>query len=84
MTGEIGKYVALDGEVKDAPWYEMYVKTPYYTAKMRAIVLTNPIYDIVIENVIGAKNETILCSTDNRNYGDTSSSKDEGKKRCSH
>ncbi|XP_041365121.1 uncharacterized protein LOC121380393 [Gigantopelta aegis] len=58
MTGEIGSYVTLDGEVKEAPWCETYIKTPYYTGKVRAMVLDNPIYDIVIGNVIGAKDAT--------------------------
>ena len=58
LTGELGSYVTLDGEVKEAPWCETYIKTLYYTGKVRAMVLENPIYDIVIGNVTGAKDAT--------------------------
>ncbi|XP_041355427.1 uncharacterized protein LOC121373051 [Gigantopelta aegis] len=58
MTGEVGSYVTLDGEVKEAPWCETYIKTPYFVGKVKAMMLENPIYDIVIGNVIGAKDAT--------------------------
>ena len=55
MTGEMGSYVGLDRVVKEQPWCEVYLRIPFYTGKVKALVFDNPIYDVVIGNIPGAR-----------------------------
>ena len=55
MTGKMGSYVGLDGVVKEQPWCEIYLRMPFYTGKVTALVFDNPIYDVVIGNIPGAR-----------------------------
>ena len=56
FTGSMGYVMAIDRALKEAPIAEIKVDTPYYTGGTQAICLRDPLFDLVIGNVPGARN----------------------------
>ena len=55
LTGEKTMCVLIDGTVRRAPVANIYVESPYLSGKVRAVCMEQPLYDIIIGNVDGAK-----------------------------
>ena len=56
FTGSMGYMMAIVRTLKEAPIAEIKVDTPYYIAVTQAICLRDPLFDLVIENIPGARN----------------------------
>ena len=56
FTGTMGYVMAIDRTLKEAPIAENKVDTPYYTGVTQAICLRDPLFDLVIGNIPGARN----------------------------
>ena len=56
FTGSVGYVMAIDRILKETPIAEIKVDTPYYTGVTQAICLRDPLFDLVIGNVSGARN----------------------------
>ena len=56
FTGSMGYVMAIDRTLKEAPIAEIKVDTPYHTGATQAICLRDPLFDLVIENIPGARN----------------------------
>ena len=56
FTCSMGYVMAIDRTLKEAPIAEIKVDTPYYTGVTQAICLRDPLFDLVIGNVRGARN----------------------------
>jgi len=50
MTGGTETCILIDGTVR-MPVAEIETETPYYTGKMKAVCMENPLYDLIIGNV---------------------------------
>ena len=44
-------YLKIDGTVRRTPVAEIEIETPYYTGKVKAVCMDNPLYDVIIGNV---------------------------------
>ena len=56
FTGSMGYVMAIDRILKEAPIAEIKVDTSYYTGVTQAICLRDPLFDLVIGNIPGARN----------------------------
>ena len=56
FTGSMGYVMAIDRTLKEAPITEIKVYTPYYSRVTQAICLRDPLFDLVIGNISGARN----------------------------
>ena len=56
FTGSMGYVMSIDRTLKEAPIAEIKVDTPYYTGVTQAICLRDPLLDLVIGNIPGARN----------------------------
>ena len=56
FTGSMGYVMAIDRTLKKAPIAEIKVDTPYYMGVTQAICLRDPLFDLVIGNIPGARN----------------------------
>ena len=56
FTGSMGYVMATDRTLKETPIAEIKVDTPYYTEATQAICLRDPLFDLVIGNIPGARN----------------------------
>ena len=56
FTGIMGYVMAIDRILKEAPTAEIKVDTPYYTGVTQAICLRDPLFDLVIGSIPGARN----------------------------
>ena len=54
FTGEHRKYVLMDGTVRCAPIAKVEVCTPFYNGILSALVVRNPVADLIIGNIDGA------------------------------
>lgn len=52
-NGQEGKMILADNTIRKAPMAEVFIDTPYYTGKVRALCLPNPMYDIILGNIQG-------------------------------
>ena len=52
----MGYVIAIDRTLKEAPIAEIKVDTPYYTGVTQAICLRDPLFDVGIGNIPGARN----------------------------
>ena len=62
LTGSMGCVMAIDRTLKEAPIAEIKVDTPYYTGVAQAICLQDPLFDLVIKNILGARNPDSRCA----------------------
>ena len=51
MTGGTETCILIDGTVRRTPVAEIEIETPYYTRKVKAVCMENPLYDAIIGNV---------------------------------
>ena len=56
FTGSMGYVMVIDRTLKDALIVEIKVDTPYYTGVAQAVCLQDPLFDLVIGNIPGARN----------------------------
>ena len=70
-TGEIQRCIFIDGSVHTFPMAEVYLDTPYFSGHTKAIVIEDPLYPVIIGNVVGVKMEGILqgCQNDKDRKG---------------
>ena len=50
MLGKFGLIKLATNEVRETPLASIYIDTPYYKGHVDALVLENPIYDLIIGN----------------------------------
>ena len=55
----MGYVMAIDRTLKEAPIAEIKLDTPYYTRVTQAICLRDPLFDLVIGNIPGARNPDV-------------------------
>ena len=55
FTGETQMCLLIDGTIRKVPVAEIQVCSPYFTGKVRALCMDNPLYDLIIGNIPGAK-----------------------------
>ena len=54
-TGDKQVCVLIDGTARSVPIATVEVSSPYFSGKVNALCMTNPIYDLIIGNIAGAK-----------------------------
>jgi len=57
MTGGTETCILIAGTVRRTPVAEIEIETPYYTGKVKAVCMDNPLYDVIIGNVPGVSDE---------------------------
>ena len=55
FTGEMGHIMTVDRTIKRAPMAEVEVDTPFYVGTVKALCSQNPLFDLIIGNVPGAR-----------------------------
>ena len=55
FTGEMGRIMMMDHTIKRAPMAKVEVDTPFYVGTVEALCLEEPLFDIIIGNVPGAR-----------------------------
>lgn len=55
FTGEFRTCVLMDGTCRRAPVAEIFVETPYYSGLVTAVCMKSPVYDLIIGNIVGAR-----------------------------
>ena len=55
FTGEMGHIMTLDRTIKRAPMAKVEVDTPFYVGTVEALCLQDPLFDLIIGNVPGAR-----------------------------
>ena len=55
FTETIRPCVLIDGTVREFPEARIYVDTPFYTGTIHALCMENPVYDLIIGNIKGAR-----------------------------
>ena len=55
MTGQIKHWMLVDGTVRKAPLARIHIDSPYFVGSSEVLCMTNPVYDLIIGNVLGAK-----------------------------
>ena len=55
FTGEMGDIITVDRTIKRAPMAKVEVDTPFYVGTVEALCLQNPLFDLIIGNVLGAR-----------------------------
>lgn len=56
MTGRTEKCILIDGTVRIFPVANIFIESPYFTGTTNAMCMRDPVYDIIIGNIPGAKN----------------------------
>jgi len=57
MTGGTETCILINGTLSRTPVAEIEIETPYYTGKVKAVCMDNPLYDAIIGNVPGVSGE---------------------------
>ena len=55
FTGEMGHIMTVDRTIKQAPVAKVEVDTPFYVGTVEALCLQDPLFDLIIGNVPGAR-----------------------------
>lgn len=56
LTDEYQRCVLIDGTVRKFPVTEICIDTPFLSGPIKALCMNKQVYDLIIENVIGARN----------------------------
>ena len=57
LTGRSQNCIFLDQRtVKNCPMAEIWLDTPYFSGRVEAVCLDNPLYDVTVGNIAGARN----------------------------
>src|SRR5260221_9131106 len=54
FTGEEEPCVLIDGTTKRFPVAVIHLNTPYFHGTLKAVVMQNPLYDVIIGNVVNS------------------------------
>ena len=54
-TGQHKLILMIDGSVKKVPVARVNINSPYYQGKVDAMVLSTPVYDVILGNIVGAR-----------------------------
>ncbi|XP_075744075.1 uncharacterized protein LOC142802884 [Rhipicephalus microplus] len=55
LTGKTARVMLLDGKAKELPEANIQIHTPYFVGDVNALCMTNPLYDLVLDNIPGVK-----------------------------
>ena len=77
LTGEKKMCVLIDGTVRRNPVAQIEIDTPYFTGSVKAVCMKNPLYDIIVGNVDGAK--AVCESTDAKEEGQAVTTRQQAK-----
>jgi len=61
LTAKTIVCVLIDGTVRRMPTAMTDIETQFYTGRIEAVCMKNPIYELIIENVPRVSNETEIC-----------------------
>ena len=50
--------ILIDGTIRRTPVAEIFIETPFYSGPTTAVCMKNPIYDVIIGNIRGARDAT--------------------------
>ena len=53
--------VLIDGTARRMPTAMIDIETQFYTGRIEVLCMKNPIYELIIGNVIGVSNEPEMC-----------------------
>ena len=56
LTGKNEMCFLIDGTIGHTPVAEIEINTPFYKGKVKAVCMKNPLYDVIVGNVVGAIN----------------------------
>ena len=62
LIGREERCVLIDGTVRRTPVAEIFIDTPYFTGMTTAVCMKNPLYDLIIGNIIGAADPSTTTS----------------------
>ncbi|KAJ8026225.1 hypothetical protein HOLleu_34017 [Holothuria leucospilota] len=64
LTGETRTCVLIDNTVRRFPLAKISISTPYFTGQVKAMCMTNPVYDLVLGNIpeIAAADDKVVQS----------------------
>ena len=54
-TGVSRKYYLIDGTAREFQMADVYVLTPFFTGKLEAMIMPDPLYDVIVGNISGAR-----------------------------
>ncbi|KAK3103894.1 hypothetical protein FSP39_022740 [Pinctada imbricata] len=57
LTGENRSCVLIDRTIRNFPEAVIDIDTPFYTGKVTALVMQNPVFDLIIGNIHGARDK---------------------------
>jgi hypothetical protein len=63
-TGKTISCVLIDGTVRKVPEAEIQVETNYFAGTVKALCMNNPLYDLIIGNIPGVRDDAISTSTE--------------------
>ena len=55
FTGKERSCILVDGTVRKVPVAIIHIETPYFTGTVEALCMRNPIYDLIVGNITGAR-----------------------------
>ncbi|XP_038052264.1 uncharacterized protein LOC119724977 [Patiria miniata] len=55
LTGEQRACVLIDGTIRKSPVAKISIDTPFYRGQVEAICMKNPVYDVILGNVLGVR-----------------------------
>ena len=55
LTGKTQRCILIDGTKREFPLAVVHVDTPFFTGKVEALCMDNPVYDLIIGNLVGAR-----------------------------
>ncbi|KAJ8044409.1 hypothetical protein HOLleu_07148 [Holothuria leucospilota] len=55
FTGKDRSCILVDGTVRKVPVAIVHIETPYFTGTVEALCMRNPIYDLIVGNITGAR-----------------------------
>ena len=58
LTGQIKSYVLADGTIRQAPVAKVNISTPFFVGYSEVLCIDNPVYDLILGNVCGARYPT--------------------------
>ena len=62
-VGKKQRCAFIDGSIHTFPIAEVYLDTPYYVGHVSAVVIKNPLYPLIIENILGINDSTLKVAS---------------------
>jgi len=63
LTGAEENCISIDGTVRKVPVAEVHLVTPYFTGRVKAVCMRNPLYEVIIGNIPGVIDERDIVHT---------------------